>query len=123
MDRLRFAAVSRNYFNMPLWIGVHRGFFAEEGIDLAVELHEGVDKVSDLLRDGAVQLVYGITEHVVLDSETGGTSEIIGGNVNRLPFSLIGGKDIRSLADLRGRVVGVSSMVSCRSAAAASSVR
>jgi ABC-type nitrate/sulfonate/bicarbonate transport system substrate-binding protein len=108
--RLAFAAVSRNYFNMPVWIGVDRGFFQDEGIDLAVELHESVDEVSNRLYDGRVQLAYGITEHVILDSESGGKSEIIGGNVNRLPFSLVAGKDIRGFEDMRGRVVGVSSL-------------
>ncbi|MGI4940843.1 MAG: ABC transporter substrate-binding protein, partial [Janthinobacterium lividum] len=110
MDKLRFAAVSRNYFNMPVWIGVHQGLFEQEGIALEVELHEGVDEVSNRLYDGTVQLAYGITEHVVLDSETGGQSEIIGGNVNRLPFSLIAGKGIHSFEDMRGKVVGVSSL-------------
>ena len=110
MTPLRFAAVSRNYFNMPIWIGVDQGFFADEGIDLAVELHEGVDEVSHRLADGRVDLVYGITEHVILDSETGGRSVIIGGNVNRLPFSLIAGKGIRGFEDMRGKVVGVSSL-------------
>ena len=110
MTPLRFAAVSRNYFNMPLWIGVDQGFFRDEGIDLAVELHEGVDEVSNRLADGRVQLAYGITEHVILDAETGGQSEIIGGNVNRLPFSLVAGKGIRTFEDMRGKVVGVSSL-------------
>ena len=110
MTLLRFAAVSRNYFNMPVWIGVHQGFFRDEGIELAVELHEGVDEVSNRLADGRVQLAYGITEHVILDSETGGQSEIIGGNVNRLPFSLMAGKDISGFEAMRGKVVGVSSL-------------
>ncbi len=110
MTPLRFAAVSRNYFNMPVWIGVDQGLFRQEGIDLAVELHEGVDAVTGRLADGTVQLAYGITEHVILDSESGGQSEIIGGNVNRLPFSLIAGKGISGFADMRGKVVGVSSL-------------
>jgi NitT/TauT family transport system substrate-binding protein len=110
MTPLRFAAVSRNYFNMPVWIGVDQGFFRDEDIDLAIELHEGVDEVSDRLADGRVQLAYGITEHVILDSETGGQSEIIGGNVNRLPFSLVAGKGIRGFEEMRGKVVGVSSL-------------
>lgn len=110
MTPLRFAAVSRNYFNMPVWIGVDRGLFREEGIDLAVELHEGVDEVSNRLANGTVQLAFGITEHVILDAKSGGQSEIIGGNVNRLPFSLIAGKGINGFADMRGKVVGVSSL-------------
>lgn len=110
MDRLGLAAVSRNYFNLPLWIGLHAGLFAQEGIDVTLELHESVDAVTDRLKDGRVELACGITEHVILDAETGGRMEIIGGNVNRLPFSLIAGKSIRGFADMRGKTVGVSSL-------------
>jgi ABC-type nitrate/sulfonate/bicarbonate transport system substrate-binding protein len=95
---------------MPVWIGVDQGLFRDEGIDLAVELHEGVDEVTNRLANGTVQLAFGITEHVILDAESGGESEIIGGNVNRLPFSLIAGKGINGFADMRGKVVGVSSL-------------
>jgi ABC-type nitrate/sulfonate/bicarbonate transport system substrate-binding protein len=110
MKKLTFIAVSRNYFNLPIWVAKHRNMFAEEGLDVAIELYEGVDEVTNRLRDGRAQLGYGITEHVVLDSEAGGFLEIIGGNVNRLPFSLIAGKTIRTFEDLRGKTVGVSSI-------------
>lgn len=110
MDEIAFAAVSRNYFNMPMWIAHRLGLFADVGLDVRIELHEGVDEVTDRLRDGRVQLAYGITEHVILDKEAGGSLMIVGGNVNKLPFSLIAGKSIRSVEDLRGRTVGVSSL-------------
>jgi NitT/TauT family transport system substrate-binding protein len=110
MDAIKVAAVSRNYFNMPLWVGLHQGLFVEEGLDVALELHEPIDEVTDRLRDGRVDLALGVTEHVVLDSERGGHLEIIGGNVNKLPFSLIAGKDIKRFADLKGKRIGVSSI-------------
>ena len=110
MDTIKFAAVSRNYFNMPVWVAQHTGLFEAEGLNVAIELHEGVDEVTNRLRDGRVSLAYGITEHVVLDSEAGGRLEIIGGNVNKLPFSFIAGKGITRAEDLRGKVVGVSSL-------------
>jgi ABC-type nitrate/sulfonate/bicarbonate transport system substrate-binding protein len=110
MEKLVFTAVSRNYFNMPVWIAQHQGMFADEGLDVAIELYEGVDEVTNRLRDGRAQLAYGITEHVILDSEAGGTLEIIGGNVNRLPFSFIGGKNLKAIDDLRGKTIGVSSI-------------
>src|SRR4029077_12138150 len=69
-----------------------------------------IDEVTDRLRDGRVDLALGVTEHVVLDSERGGHLAIIGGNVNKLPFSLIAGRDIKSFADLKGRRIGVSSI-------------
>jgi ABC-type nitrate/sulfonate/bicarbonate transport system substrate-binding protein len=110
MQKLAFAAVSRNYFNMPVWIAQHQGMFADEGLDVAIELHESVNEVTNRLRDGRVQLAYGITEHLVLDSEAGGHLEIVGDNVNRLPFSLVTGKSIKTFDDLRGKTVGVSSL-------------
>jgi hypothetical protein len=42
---------------------------ANEGLDVAIELHECVDQVTDRIRDGRAQLGCGIAEHVVLDSE------------------------------------------------------
>jgi ABC-type nitrate/sulfonate/bicarbonate transport system substrate-binding protein len=110
MTKLIFTAVSRNYFNLPIWVAQHRGLFADEGLEVAIELYEGVDQVTDRLRDGRAQLGYGITEHVVLDRDAGGFLEIVGGNVNKLPFSLVSGKNVRTFEDLRGKTVGVSSI-------------
>jgi ABC-type nitrate/sulfonate/bicarbonate transport system substrate-binding protein len=110
MEKIIFTAVSRNYFNMPVWIAQHQGMFADEGLDVTIELYEGVDEVTNRLRDGRAQLAYGITEHVILDSEAGGFLEIIGGNVNRLPFSFIAGRSIKTVDDLRGKTIGVSSL-------------
>lgn len=47
---------------------------------------------------------------MILDAETGGRQAIIGGNVNKLPFSFIARPEVRRLEDLRGRRIGVSSI-------------
>jgi ABC-type nitrate/sulfonate/bicarbonate transport system substrate-binding protein len=110
MDRLTLAVVARNSFNMPAWLGLHAGLFAAEGIALAIEHIEGIEEVNDRMRDGRAELACGVSEHVILEPETGGHQVIIGGNVNRLPFSLIARPGIEDLAGLRGRRVGVSSL-------------
>lgn len=110
MDRLTLAVVSRNYFNMPAWLGLHAGLFAAEGIALTIDHIEGIEEVNERIRDGRAQLAYGVTEHVIIDAETGGQQVIIGGNVNRLPFSLIAKPGIEGLAGLRGKRIGVSSL-------------
>jgi len=110
MDRLTLAVVSRNYFNMPAWIALHAGLFAAEGLEVAIEHIESIEEVNDRLRDGRAQLAYGVTEHVILDVESGGRQVIIGGNVNKLPFSLIARPGIRGFEDLRGKRIGVSSI-------------
>lgn len=110
MHSLTVGAVSRNYFNLPLWIAQRLGFFADEGLDVRIELYEPIDEVTQRLREGNLDLALGVTEHVILDSERGGHLQIIAGNVNRLPFSLIGRPGVATIADLRGRRIGVSSL-------------
>jgi ABC-type nitrate/sulfonate/bicarbonate transport system substrate-binding protein len=110
MTMLKVGAVSRNYFNMPLWIAQHCGLFAREGLSVEIELYEPIDEVTDRLRAGALDLALGVTEHVILDVEAGGRLRILAGNVNRLPFSLIARPGIRDIAGLRGGRIGVSSV-------------
>ncbi len=110
MDQLTLAVVSRNYFNLPCWIALHAGLFAAEGLDVRIDHIEGIEEVNERLRDGRAQLAYGVTEHVILEAEAGGSQRIIGGNVNRLPFSFIARAGIADYAGLRGKRIGVSSL-------------
>ncbi len=110
MDTLVLSVVSRNYFNIPVWIGRSLGYFEREGLDVDIEHIESIEAVNDRLRSGAAQLNYGVTEHVILDAEAGGQQTIIGGNVNKLPFSLIAHPSVTSIAELRGKRIGVSSL-------------
>ena len=69
-----------------------------------------MDRPAYRARDGRAQLAYGVTEHVILEAEAGGRQRIIGGNVNKLPFSFIARPGVASYADLRGKRIGVSSL-------------
>lgn len=110
MRAIRAGAISCNYFNMPLWIARDLGFFEHAGLAVTLELYEPIDAVTERLRDGRLDLALGVTEHVILDREAGGRLCIVGGNVNRLPFSLIARPGIRQMSDLRGARIGVSSI-------------
>ena len=110
MRQLTVAVVSRNYFNLPLWIARAAELFSAEGLDVTIDHIEGIEEVAARLRDGRAQLAYGVTEHVILDAESGGQTAIIGGNVNKLPFSLIARAGIEGLEGLRGKRIGVSSL-------------
>jgi ABC-type nitrate/sulfonate/bicarbonate transport system substrate-binding protein len=110
MKQLRVGAVSRNYFNLPLWLAQAAGYFEAEGLDVQLELIEGIDLVSARLAGGDLDLALNVTENSVLNREQGGDLQIIGGNVNRLPFSFIGRPGLRSLHDLKGGRIGVSSI-------------
>ena len=110
MERIKIGAVSRNYFNMPLWVAESEGFFRREGLAVDLHLVEGIDEVTARLASGEFDLDLGVTENVILDRERGGRLAIVAGNVNRLPFSLIANGRIRSIPELRGARIGVSSI-------------
>lgn len=110
MRALKVGAVSRNYFNLPLWIAQHAGFFAREGLAVEIVLIEGIDEVTRRLAAGEFQFALDVTENVILNAEQGGRLQILGGNVNRLPFSFIARPHLRSWRDLRGARIGVSSV-------------
>jgi ABC-type nitrate/sulfonate/bicarbonate transport system substrate-binding protein len=107
---LTVGAVSRNYFNLPLWIAQHAGLFNRHGLSVAIELIEGIDEVTRRLAEGQLNLALNVTENTILNSEQGGRLEIIAGNVNRLPFSFVARPHIKRYADLRGARIGVSSI-------------
>ena len=109
LKTINLAAVSRNYFNMPIWVADYCGLFEEENIQVDIELYEPIDEVTERLEKGQVQLALGVTEHIILNHEAGGSLTIIGGNVNKLPFSLIAKPSIREFNDLKNKVIGVSS--------------
>jgi ABC-type nitrate/sulfonate/bicarbonate transport system substrate-binding protein len=110
MDKLNVATVAKNYYNLPLWIGQEQDFFREEGLDVTLNENDSVDVVTACLRKGEAQLARGITEHVILDREAGGSLEIVAGSINKLPFSLICKPSIKTIQQLKGKVIGASSV-------------
>ncbi|MFT5173090.1 MAG: ABC-type nitrate/sulfonate/bicarbonate transport system substrate-binding protein [Gammaproteobacteria bacterium] len=112
MDSIRIGAVSRNYFNLPLWIAQHCGMFADEHINADVHLIEGIAEVDQRLNDLDLDIALSVTENIILYREQGSDLTVLGGNVNRLPFSFIARQGIASLAQLRGMKIGVSAIES-----------
>lgn len=110
MRSLRVGAISRNYFNLPLWIAREAGMFEREGLSVSIELHEPIDTVTRLLRERHLDLALDVTENIILDAEHGGRLKVVGGNINRLPFSFMARPQIRGWQDMRGARIGVSSL-------------
>ena len=91
-------------------MAVHAGFFEAEGLSVQVSLIEGIEEVTERLRSGSLDLALNVTENTILAREHGADLQVIGGNVNRLPFSFIARPGIDSYEGLRGGRVGVSSL-------------
>lgn len=109
-DQLHLGIVVPAFFYVPYWAALEQGFYADAGLDVTVTAFGGIEPVTQALRDGSIQVGVGSPEHVIHDVEAGGDLRMVGGNVNRLTHDLIAQPEIKQLEDLRGKVIGVSSL-------------
>ncbi|TQI65348.1 ABC-type nitrate/sulfonate/bicarbonate transport system substrate-binding protein [Bosea sp. AK1] len=109
-DRIHLGIVVPAFFYLPFWAGVSEGFYAAEGLDVEIEVFGGIDPLTEALKEGRVDIAVGSPEHVIHDVEVGGSLRMIGGNVNRPTHDLIAQPAIKTLEDLKGKLIGVSSL-------------
>jgi ABC-type nitrate/sulfonate/bicarbonate transport system substrate-binding protein len=107
---LRMAVVSRTVFYLPVWTAKKQRFFKAEGIDVQMKVFDTSEQIFEDLRTGAQHVAIASTESVIADAYKGGRLKIIGGNAQRPPHFIIVQPEIKSLADLKGKLMGVVSM-------------
>jgi len=95
----------------PLWaiyVAVHKGFFAAEGLDLELNFAQSGAAVTQQLTAGSldVALSVGITDPIrAIDK--GASLAIIRVIGNSAPYVLIGKPGLKSMAELKGKIISV----------------
>ena len=97
----------------PLWaiyVAVHKGFFAAEGLDLELNFAQSGAAVTQQLTGGSldVALSVGITDpiHAIDKGAPLAIVRIVG---NAAPYVLIGKPELKSIKDLKGKTISVGS--------------
>lgn len=106
-DALTIAIVSRTVFYLPVWIAMRRGYFSDEGLEATVEVFDNAEQINAALKDGRVNVAISTPESIMVDALQGGPLRVVAGCAGRLPHFVITQPSIRSLADLRGKTIGV----------------
>jgi ABC-type nitrate/sulfonate/bicarbonate transport system substrate-binding protein len=109
---LRFGQIpstARSVSSLPHFIAEQRGFLAREGIVLELKpIAGGTDKMVAALDQGTVDVAQTATPYLIRAALAGSDAvAIVGGTANPI-YSLIAKPEIKSFADLKGRVVGLS---------------
>lgn len=88
----------------PVWVAVDQGFFAEQGLDVEVNAMAPAT-ASQAITSGSAPL--GITGGSTVTAWIGGASELVfvAGLLNKAVFEVLGGPEIASVEDLRGKTV------------------
>ncbi len=107
---LRLGVVSRTVFYLPVWTALEHGFFKQEGLDVEVEVYDGSDKISEDLRTGTKQIGINSIENLIAEAYKGGSLRVVAGTAQRPPHYIIAQPEIKSLADLKGKTIGVVSL-------------
>jgi ABC-type nitrate/sulfonate/bicarbonate transport system substrate-binding protein len=107
---LRIAVVSRTIFYLPAWTAEKQGFFRQAGIDARIEVYNAADRILTDLHAGTHQIGITSIENVIAEAWKGGTLRIVAGSAQRPPHFIIAQPEIKSLAALKGKVIGVVSM-------------
>ena len=107
-QKLVIAWTSVSAFNSPFWIMPEAGFYKQEGLDIDTIfiLSSPTAAKATLAGDVAISAQ---NSQVVADSGlAGGDLVSIGAVVNIVPFYLMATPEIKTVADLRGKSVGIS---------------
>jgi NitT/TauT family transport system substrate-binding protein len=107
---LNMAVVSRTVFYLPAWMAEKQGFFKQEGLDVRMKVYDSSDPIFVDLRKGEQQIAVASIESVIVDAYKGGKVRIVAGSAKRPPHFIIAQPEIKSLADLKGKTIGVVSM-------------
>src|SRR6201992_2134125 len=107
---INMAVVSRTVFYLPAWMAEKQGFFKAEGLDIKMKVYDSSDQITVDPRNNEQQIALSSIESVVADAYRGGTVGLVAGNAKRPPHFIIAQPEIKTLADLKGKLIGVVSM-------------
>jgi ABC-type nitrate/sulfonate/bicarbonate transport system substrate-binding protein len=102
--------VSRTIFYAPVWVAERNGYFKDEGLDLAFEIHDNAEKINAAMHAGAAQIAIASIEALVADAFKGGRYRIIASVAQKPPHFIIAQPRFKSVEDLRGAHFGVLSL-------------
>jgi len=104
---IRLAVISEGVNAWPLYVAQGRKMFEDEGIDVEVTLTGSSTHQLEQLRAGGYDIGFQQSDHVVRAVETGGDLCIVMAQGHAPELSLVAAKDVKSLADLKGRDIVV----------------
>ena len=110
MARIRIAAGGIGFNFLPVYVAERERLFAKNGLEVQTTLLPSVDKATAAVKDGTCDIAITPPEGAIRDAAGGGKLRAIAANVNRLPLSLIAHPRFTRIEDLRGAVLGTSSL-------------
>jgi len=105
-EKLRVAYPTLGPGSTPSWVTHETGFWKKSGLDVELILLSGGARMLPALISGSVDMILGSDTGVTLANLQGANLVRIGVTMNSLGYSLVTQPAIRSIQDLKGKVLG-----------------
>lgn len=109
-QNLKVGMTSKTLFYLPFFVGLKRGFFAQEKLAVEMILIGRSDVQLQALLSGEIQFGTLNADGVIAINEKGANLKVVAGVDNAAPYTLVGAKQMKRVEDLRGARLGVSSL-------------
>ncbi len=102
-------SATNSVYSLPIAIAEREGLFAREGLDFRVVIPNpgGSDKMIHALHDDTIDVTHVATPFLVRAALAGSDAVAIAAEFNNPIYSLIARPEIKQIADLKGKVVGL----------------
>src|SRR5580765_3797417 len=122
-ERVRAGYSGISGYQVPLWLGVDLGLFKKYGLNLEPILFRGGAESANALTGGEIQFdVVAPQPHIAADL-SGADIVIIGTYFNKHTYSVVARPGIRSPQELRGKKIGVLSVIGLNQIVVATALR
>jgi NitT/TauT family transport system substrate-binding protein len=104
---VRWAAISANPNNFPAYTAQAKGFLAEQALDLDVTYTDSSPRATQVLASRDIDVAAVATDTTIEAVERGAPFVMIGGSTRVPVYALATRPEVRTYADLRGKLVAV----------------
>ncbi len=102
---------SKTIFFLPFFVARSKGFYDAEGLHVNL-VYMGSPAVNlQALVAAQIQVSATNPDSIIIFDDKGGDLKVAAGVVNGVAYNLVAGKQFRRIADLKGRKIGVASLV------------
>jgi ABC-type nitrate/sulfonate/bicarbonate transport system substrate-binding protein len=96
----------------PLWVAAKMGFFEREGFEVPIVTMRGSPLTIQALTADSIYVANATVDTLISANERGADIAMIGGLINGLGLAMVGGKQYKTYADLRGTTIGTQTLTS-----------
>jgi NitT/TauT family transport system substrate-binding protein len=109
-DTVKYGYIAATAYYWDIYAAIQKGFMKEQNLKVEATRIDSASQSIQTLLTGAIDVLSSNTELAMLAVEKGGDLAIISNEMRRTPWALMAAPEIKTIHDLKGKVVGVTQL-------------